>query len=271
MQTINRFRLALRLPLVGATIRALTLLITSGLLLPSLPVFGAEVSAPSSQAFENERCLRFLILRNGDTNIAQSVDYLTQDDTALADVHYRAASGTARFATGQTLAPVQVPLIDNGRLDGQKTFRLVLTNASLGLDIFPNPSPGLPPPTGCYSYQLGVIKDNELTPTSVDSSFVPDPSGFLAVMPDGRFLGGNTMLHSNGWVDSDYVPGRGALNGMFAPVHVFPNGKILASYRPPLVHQWQFVRLLPDGAVDALLPNCRITRNSKRHSLTASS
>jgi len=214
------------------------------------PAQAAFVSAPSSEAYENEPFLRFRVERDGDTNLVQRVDYFTQDVTALAGMHYVAVTGTVIFAVGQTAANIDVPLLDNGLVDSEKRFRLVLTNAGPSLTIYPEPHTKL---TGCESYQLGIIKDNELPPTTLESSFAPDAFGWLE-MPDGRLLAAQAydtiMLHPNGWVDASFVPGGGSMDGRYLPTYVFGDGKILAKYSPSYRYEWRYVRLFPNGAVD---------------------
>lgn len=219
---------------------------------------GAQVSVASREALENEAFIRFHIVREGDAGTAQSVEYFTQDDTAVAGVHYHPASGTARFAARENTAVVEVPLIDNAQVDGERVFRLVLANASAGLQIPHNP---IPDPEwaseDCHLYNRGVIKDNEFRPTLLNTSFAPDLAGSSFAMPDGRYLvRDDSMLHSNGWVAASFVAGAGALDGSFTAVHVFPDGKILGYYQPTDPDRlWRLVRLFPNGAVDSSFPD----------------
>lgn len=215
----------------------------------------AVAYAPSREAFEDEPFLRFYIQRDGGDGIAQSVAYFTQDETATAGVHYLPVSGTASFAAGQTTVSVDVPLIDNGQVDGERHFRLRLTNASSGLDITAwDPPPGAPPPImGCASYQLGVIKDNELRPTLLDPTFVPDMAAFSVVLPDDRILFGPTMLRSNGWVDISFVAGGTSAEAQFNPLHVYPDGRVLSWYGASTQAEPRLVRLLPNGQIAQVL------------------
>src|SRR3989442_15099242 len=91
---------------------------------PSGPPPGPDVFV-----LENEPLARIWLYRYQDTNLVQTVDYFTVDgparfpaQPAKAGVHYLARSGTVTFAVGQNAASVDVPLIDNGLVDGVKDF-----------------------------------------------------------------------------------------------------------------------------------------------------
>src|SRR5262245_24685299 len=89
----------------------------------------AGVHVLGANASENEASIRFQVIRDGESNTVQMVDYFTRDDTALAGTHYRAITGTVVFAVGQSVACVEVTLIDNGLPEGDKSLDLSLTNA----------------------------------------------------------------------------------------------------------------------------------------------
>ena len=59
-----------------------------------------------------------------------TVDYATEDVTAVAGDDYTARSGTLRFAPGQRYQTVSVPTSDDGHDDGGETFRLRLSGVS---------------------------------------------------------------------------------------------------------------------------------------------
>lgn len=234
---------------------------------------GSTFGSFNTTAFENEGVIRFWLWRDGDTNVVESVNYVTKDLTAQAGVHYVARTGTVTFAISQTAVPVDVALMDNGLLDGPKSFELFVENPAPDVTIAQNNG------WNCNPFWAGAIRDNELPPTRVDPLFVPDrgpgidqaSSGrFAAAMPDGRVLisGGSkgiTMLQSNGWIDPAFRPGDNRASGPFDALHVFADGKILTMQS--LMYPGQrFVRLLPNGAVDAVFPICTATLTNPKYS-----
>ena len=70
-----------------------------------------------------------------DTNTAVSVDYATADGTATNGLKYTAVAGTLAFGAGETNQTIVVPILNDGFVEGTKTFRVILsnpTNAVLG-------------------------------------------------------------------------------------------------------------------------------------------
>jgi len=68
------------------------------------------------------------ITRTGDTSSPASVDYSTSDNTAKQRTDYTTATGTLSFAAGQTTQSFTVLVIDNARVDGNRTVNLSLSN-----------------------------------------------------------------------------------------------------------------------------------------------
>lgn len=210
--------------------------------------------------FENEPFARIWLHRRGATRLVQTVDY----HTVGGGEHNVARSGTAAFPVGQSATSVDVPLIDNGLLDGFKYFSLILTNPSPGLTItnpatelgLTNPATGLVHDSGRVEI---TIEDNELRST-VDPLFVPDvPFWFSpAVMPDGRVLmlgySRLTMLQSNGWVDVDFARtlATSFSNAWLNPLQVLDDSRILAVAHYAGDSAQRLVRLLPSGAMDTV-------------------
>ncbi len=71
------------------------------------------------------------ILRQGGTNGTSTVNFytVTNGATAVPGVDYYATNKTVTFIPGQSDVQVQVPIINNGLVEGNKTVGLVLTNA----------------------------------------------------------------------------------------------------------------------------------------------
>src|SRR5664280_823404 len=68
----------------------------------------------------------------GDTNTTVTVDYSTADGTATNGIKYTAASGTLAFEVGETNQAIMVPILDEGFVEGAKTFKVTLSNPTGG-------------------------------------------------------------------------------------------------------------------------------------------
>lgn len=64
-----------------------------------------------------------------------TVDYATQDGTALAGSDYTATSGTATFTGGSNTATVTIPISPDGVFEGDEAFRLNLSNPTSGATV----------------------------------------------------------------------------------------------------------------------------------------
>src|SRR5438552_18207898 len=71
--------------------------------------------------------------RTGNTNSAVSVDFATQDETAVAGTNYADKTGPINFAAGQTQQIVVIPVLAGPRKDENKIVRLVLSNPTGGV------------------------------------------------------------------------------------------------------------------------------------------
>ena len=71
------------------------------------------------------------VLRQGGTNGTSTVNFytVTNGTTAVPGVDYQATNEIVTFSPGQSDVQVQVPIINNGLVEGNKTVGLVLTNA----------------------------------------------------------------------------------------------------------------------------------------------
>ena len=94
-----------------------------------------QFSASGYAAGEADGHVTINVTRAGDPAPAVSVDYATQDATATQRADYTLATGTLRFAAGQTSASFIVPLTDDAHMEGTESFTVVLSNpgaAALG-------------------------------------------------------------------------------------------------------------------------------------------
>ncbi len=75
------------------------------------------------------------VQRTNDTSTEVSVDYATADGTATNGLKYISTNGTLAFAAGETNQTIVVPILNEGLVEGTKTFTVTLsnpTNAVLG-------------------------------------------------------------------------------------------------------------------------------------------
>ncbi len=82
-----------------------------------------------------------------------TVDFDTSDGTAIAGVDYTAVSETVTFNPGETTKTVDVPILEDGRNELDKTVNLTLSNATPGDVLIENGTATL------------TIKDNDPQPT----------------------------------------------------------------------------------------------------------
>ena len=83
------------------------------------------------------------VWRHYDTNTPVSVDFATADSSAKAGLDYTATNGTLVFAAGETNQTITVSILNDGLVEGTKTFRVTLsnpTNAVLGAPTVANVS-----------------------------------------------------------------------------------------------------------------------------------
>ncbi len=92
-------------------------------------------SAPSYVVSEQGTNAYLNVLRtNGVTGVV-TVDYFTQNGTALAGLKYVATNGTLIFAENDTSKTIVVPIINDTNVTGNEVFSVVLTNATGGATL----------------------------------------------------------------------------------------------------------------------------------------
>ncbi len=101
---------------------------------------------------------RFTVRRVGGTNGAVSVRYSVAAGSAIPVSDYENSSGTLSWTNGQDDArTVTIRTLDNSAVDGARTFRLVLSDATGGLAL------------GTPSTATTTITDNDFAPEPVSS------------------------------------------------------------------------------------------------------
>ena len=91
-----------------------------------------------------------LVSRSGDGLAAAAVDFSTSDGTATAGADYLARSSTITFASGEMSKAIQIPILDDGAVEGNETIQLVLKNPRAGAML------------GARTNATLLIRDNEI-------------------------------------------------------------------------------------------------------------
>ncbi|UCF95114.1 MAG: hypothetical protein JSW39_13505, partial [Desulfobacterales bacterium] len=118
-----------------------------------------QFSANAYASNESGGSIAITVIRTVGRYGTASVDYVTSDGTAKVGVDYIESSGTLTFEPGETTQAIIVSLVDDGLQEGNKLFKISLSNAGggalLGLpssaditifdDENPNSSDLLPP------------------------------------------------------------------------------------------------------------------------------
>lgn len=114
-------------------------LLATGMLLSALGTgLGQSTVQFSSRTYtvpEWAGTVTLTVQRTNDTSTAMSVEYATADGTATNGLKYISTSGTLAFAAGETNQTIVVPILNEGLVEGTRTFAVTLsnpTNAVLG-------------------------------------------------------------------------------------------------------------------------------------------
>ncbi len=92
----------------------------------------SQIQFGSASYTENESAAfaSITVVRTISTNGSASIRYEATDGSAIDGQHYHAVSGTLSFADGEANKTFQVPVINNGLADGNKTVNLGLSSPS---------------------------------------------------------------------------------------------------------------------------------------------
>ncbi len=123
----------------GATMKSPLTLIATGLFLAAvshgLAQSALQFAASTTSVVESAGSVALDVRWSNGPNAPVSVDYATADGTATNGLKYTAVFGTLVFSAGQTKQTILVPILNNGFVEGTKTFKVILsnpTNAVLG-------------------------------------------------------------------------------------------------------------------------------------------
>lgn len=88
-----------------------------------------DFGAAAYSVAENGSTFDVTVIRSGTFNNAASVTVKTSDITAIADTDYQNISTVLNWSVGETAAKtVTITVIDNGDVDGDRTFQIELIN-----------------------------------------------------------------------------------------------------------------------------------------------
>ena len=176
---------------------------------------GLRFSTELYQSFENGVSATITVLRTNFLDSVVSVDYLTQDGTAVAGTNYSSAAGTLTFTNGETAKTFTVGIIDDSLLTGDRTVLLKLQNPQGNAAIL-NPSAAtlnISDDDGSLIIPAGTALVSEATNNSVI-----DPGETLTVLFGFRNSGGTNavnmsaaMLATNGIVPVTTSQNYGAM------------------------------------------------------------
>ncbi len=91
-----------------------------------------QFTATSYTTNESAATATLNVQRTGDTITEVGVDYATADGTATNALKYTAVAGTLAFGTGETNKTIVVPILNDGFVEGTKTFQVILRNPTVG-------------------------------------------------------------------------------------------------------------------------------------------
>jgi hypothetical protein len=108
------------------------LIIGSGTVASVRAASNVQFSTTNYTVFESAGLAAISVQRLDDLGTGVAVNYTTADLTATNGVHYAAVSGTLAFSSGETNKTILVPLLNDGLVEGNKTFQMILSNPSGG-------------------------------------------------------------------------------------------------------------------------------------------
>src|SRR3954466_15118315 len=113
------------LPGGAATVSALLMIIDNEFNPGELTFSSAEYIVSDTNAFAT-----VTVTRSRGSSGLVSLQYYTEDGSAVAGLDYGAVSGTLSFADGETNKTFTVPILNDALVESDETFYLILTNAT---------------------------------------------------------------------------------------------------------------------------------------------
>ncbi len=91
----------------------------------------AQFAVSHFQVNENLNLATITVLRTGGSAGSISVDYATEDGTAIAGQDYTSTSGTLSFGNGETIKTFQIPILNDAITEPDETFTVLLRASNL--------------------------------------------------------------------------------------------------------------------------------------------
>ncbi|MCG7947798.1 MAG: S8 family serine peptidase, partial [Candidatus Thiodiazotropha taylori] len=132
-----------------------------------------SLESVSYEVRENAGQLRVTVFREGNLDIAATVEYSTLGGSATADEDYQSISGTLTFAEGFSRRTLTIDIINDTLYEQESSFTLILSNAGGGA-VISDPSTAL----------IRIIDDDALPFVSIQS---PTPSSTLGSSSSSLF------------------------------------------------------------------------------------
>lgn len=129
-------------------------------------------SSATFQAAEGARAVRLEVTRGGKLGTEEvTVDYTTEDGSAVAGSDFTPTTGTLHFAAGQPTATIVVPILDDSQVEPDETFRVRLSSPTGGVTLsavstatvtIRNDDLPSPPPTLSFAHAtLSVVEGSK--------------------------------------------------------------------------------------------------------------
>lgn len=122
---------------------------------PQQAVASLRLSAAAYSVAENAGSLTIPVTRAGDTSVATTVEFVTNDGSAIERTDYTIASGTLTFAPGQSSETISIVIGDDTYQEGNENLYVILSNATGASLVTP-------------SIAIVTITDDDTAPASVN-------------------------------------------------------------------------------------------------------
>ena len=128
----KNFRVTLSNPTGGAVLGSRTTATVT--IVDNDPGMGFELGSYS--VWENAGAITVTVLRGNDVALGPiTVDYATSNLTAKAGQDYQAVSGTLAFEENETVKTITIPILRNGLVTNDTSFRVTLSNPTGGATL----------------------------------------------------------------------------------------------------------------------------------------
>jgi uncharacterized repeat protein (TIGR01451 family) len=170
------------------------------------------VATPVYNTVKSATSVLITVLRTNETPDTVSVNYQTLNGTAAAGVDYSPVSGALVFSNGAQTASFSVPIINNRVADADKTFEVVLSNPTTGLQVMPpgraivsitNDLAGIGFSSPAYSVRENAVN---ATITVVRSGYTNNAVSVDYAMEDGSGINGTHYVRQTGTLS--FAPGQ---------------------------------------------------------------